>query len=104
MKTLFGLLGLIFMCSIPSHPKERESHAAARTRILGTGSYVVGDLGLCLNAADSLQQFSMYPAKPAVAEDADHVTALNVLGHVSDNRLDIRQIRGGFAGTRQILH
>src|SRR5712691_9649803 len=81
-----------------------ESVEEPITCCLGRAAPQSGTLALCLSTADSLQQLSMDPAKPAVAENAHDVAALHILRHVSDNGLDIRQIRGGFAGTLQILH
>src|SRR5438445_9074290 len=43
-------------------------------------------------------------SKPAVAEHAYHVAAVDALSDVLDDGLDIGQIGGGLAGGLQVLH
>ena len=94
MKIILGLLGLVILLSAAGCAVEPVYPAAE----------VSVGVTWCLDAADSIQQLSMDAAESAVAENADHVAALHIFRHMSDNGFDIRQIGGRLAGTRQILH
>src|SRR5882672_9549793 len=54
--------------------------------------------------AEAFEQFAMDAVEPAVAENADDVTALRAARDVRDDGIHPRQVGGIFPGRLQVLH